>query len=236
MELSARLAAALAGAGAGLLLDLDGTLVLSEETHQAAYHAYFTARGWAVGDDVVREFSGRRGREVFAALDGPWRGEDPVTLTAAVIAELERLVAAGARPGPVPGAVETLAAGRRLGLPMAVVTSAAHPWADVVLEALGPAAAGIALVTAEDCTRGKPDPEPYTRGARALGRPVRDLVAAEDTPAGVASARAAGVGLVVGVTTTRSSGALLAAGADACLPDLRPLADAVTRVRRARQP
>lgn len=215
---------------AGLLVDLDGTLVLTEETHQQAYHSYFASRGWSVPDDVVREFSGRRGHEVFAALDGPWRGEDPVALAGAVIEALGRLVAAGARPAPVPGAAETLATARRLGLPTAVVTSAGRPWTAVVLETLGPAAAAVPRVTAEDCTHGKPDPEPYRRGAALLRLPADRLVALEDTPAGVASARAAGVGRVLGVTTTRAAELLLAAGADACVPDLRPVADAVGRL------
>lgn len=229
MELTARLAAALARSGAGLLLDLDGTLVLSETTHQEAYHAFFAARGWDVTDDVVREFSGRRGHEVFAALDGPWRGEDPMALTASVIETLGRLVRAGARPAAVPGAAESLAAARRLSLPTAVVTSANREWTAAVLDALG-AATDVSRVTAEDCARGKPDPEPYRRGAAMLGRPSGGLVAMEDTPAGVASARAAGVGLVLGVTTTRAPELLLAAGADACVPDLTPLAEALGRL------
>lgn len=222
-ELRARLVAALTGPGAGLLLDLDGTLVLSEETHRRAYRRYFASRGWTVDDATLARFSGRRAQEVFPTLDGPWRGEDPVALTTAVLATLAAMVDDGERPVEVPGAGRALAAAARAGLPTVVVTSARREWTAGVLEALG-APNGLRLVTAEDCARGKPDPEPYRHGAEALGLPPAGLVAFEDAPAGVASARAAGVGLVVGVTTSLSADALVAAGAHACAPDLRELA------------
>lgn len=222
-DLRVRLAAALSAPGAGLLLDLDGTLVLSEELHRRAYRRYFATRGWAVDDDVLARFSGRRADEVFPTLDGPWRGEDPVALTTAVLAALAAMVADGERPAEVPGARRALAAAAGAGIPTAVVTSARREWTAGVLDALGPTA-GVRLVTAEDCACGKPDPEPYRRGAGVLALPPGGLVAFEDAPAGVASARAAGVGLVVGVTTSLPAAALLAAGADACSPDLRSLA------------
>ena len=118
----------------------------------------------------------------------------------------------------------------RAGLPTAVVTSARRTWTAGVLEALG-APDGLRLVTAEDTVRGKPDPEPYRRGAEALGLPPAGLVAFEDAPAGVSSARAAGVGLVVGVTTSLGAQALLAAGADACVADLNVLAQTLDDLR-----
>lgn len=215
--------------GAGLLLDLDGTLVLSEPVHQEAYRAYFRERGWVVPDDVVEGFSGRRGREVFATTPGPWRGEVPTELAGAVLATLARLLAAGARPDPVPGAAAALAHAARAGLPTAVVTSAGRAWTRRVLRELAPDADddAVRLVTAEDCDRGKPDPEPYARGAAALGLDPAGLVAFEDTPAGIASAQAAGAGAVVGVTTSRTADTLLGAGADACAPDLTALAAAL---------
>ncbi|WP_454086336.1 HAD hydrolase-like protein [Georgenia sp. Marseille-Q6866] len=60
--------------GAAVLLDLDGTLVDSEPMQRAAFAAYFASRGWEVSEAVVRQFMGRRGRESFAAIAGPWAG------------------------------------------------------------------------------------------------------------------------------------------------------------------
>lgn len=212
----------LAKPGAGLLLDLDGTLVDSEPVHQAAFRDYFTGRGWQVEDAVIRLFSGRRAQEVFPSLAGPWTGEDPAVLTAAVIA-LE--LSSPLRPQPVAGASRLVAACARTGLPAAVVTSAGRGWTAYLLGLLDGSA--MVAVTAEDCVHGKPDPEPFRRGAELLGLRPGDLVAAEDSPAGISSARAAGIGHVIGVTTTQPSAVLRAAGAHRTATDLRALADAV---------
>jgi len=90
----------------------------------------------------------------------------------------------------------------------------------------------IGMITAEDCTHGKPDPEPFRRGAELLGLEPRALVALEDAPAGIASARAAGVGHVVGVTTGHPAHVLVTAGAAETATDLVALAEAVDRRRR----
>lgn len=59
------------------------------------------------------------------------------------------------------------------------------------------------LVCADDVLRGKPDPEPYLLAARLLGHSPHRCVVIEDSTAGVASARAAGM-QVLGITTTMS--------------------------------
>ena len=217
----------LARPGAGLLLDLDGTLLDSEPVHQSAFRDYFSSRGWDVEDDVIREFSGRRAVEVFPTLQGPWSGEDPQALTEGV---LDMLRVTTLRPVPVPGASALIAGCARAGLSVAVVTSAWRDWAAEALNLLGVGDEGVGMVTAEDCASGKPDPEPFRRGADLLGLRPGDLLAAEDTPAGIASARAAGVGHVIGMTTSHPASVLLAAGADATAPDLIELAAMVQQI------
>jgi mannitol-1-/sugar-/sorbitol-6-phosphatase len=226
-----RAAVLLAGPGAGLLLDLDGTLVDSESVHRAAFREYFSGRGWRVEDQVIQEFSGRRAPDVFATLEGPWGGEDPFALTEGV---LDALRGTMVPPTPVPGAARLMAACAQAGLPVAVVTSARRWWVRVVLELLDVSDAAIRMVTAEDCAPGKPDPEPFRRGAALLGLRPGDLVAAEDSPAGITSARGAGIGYVIGMTTSRSADVLLAAGAHATAPDLVALADLVDKLNRTR--
>ena len=53
------------------------------------------------------------------------------------------------------------------------------------------------IVTAEDCSRRKPHPEPYLRAMDLIGATPEACVAIEDSPRGLASARAAGVRCVV---------------------------------------
>ena len=234
MELSSdAVGARLAAPGAGLLIDLDGTLVLTEAANQSAYRQYFAGRGWQVPDHVVRSFAGRRAYEVFAALDGPWGDEDPHALMQDV---LDVLGSMDIQPAAVPGAERLLAGCLSTELPVAVVTSARREWTAAALRALHVPDGTIGLVTGEGCTHGKPDPEPFRRGAELLGLEPAGLVAVEDTPAGIASATAAGVGVVVGVTTGHPAETLVRAGARTTLVDLTSLADAVLRRRHQETP
>ena len=80
-------------------------------------------------------------------------------------------------------------------VPVAVVSGAYRREIEPVLELAGLAECVTALVAADDVTRGKPDPEGYVRALAALGDGLApsDVVAFEDTEAGVASARGAGL-------------------------------------------
>jgi mannitol-1-/sugar-/sorbitol-6-phosphatase len=227
--IAGRAAALLSGPGAGLLLDLDGTLVDSEPVHAAAYREYFSGRGWDVDDQVIAAFSGRRAPDVFATLPGPWSGEDPMALTDGVLDALARTTM---RYLPVAGAAELIMACAKAGLPVAVVTSARQSWVMDVLDLLGVGRTAMPMITAEDCSPGKPDPEPFIRGADLLGRRPLDLVAVEDSPAGIRSARGAGIAEVIAVTTSAPAEALLAAGAHTTAPDLVALAAVVGRLAR----
>ncbi len=111
---------------------------------------------------------------------------------------------------PLPGIVELLAS-----LPperWTVVTSCTLPLAMARLGAAG-LHAPPRMITSSDISNGKPHPEPYLKGANALGFVAADCIAFEDAPAGVRSAKAAGA-RVVALRSTDSDEALLAAGAD----------------------
>ena len=66
------------------------------------------------------------------------------------------------------------------------------------------------LVTADDVTRGKPDPEPYLLAASQLGIAPNECVVVEDAPAGIQAALNAGM-RVIAVATTHSAAALTTA-------------------------
>src|SRR5580698_10271363 len=63
------------------------------------------------------------------------------------------------------------------------------------------------VVTSGDVIHGKPHPEPYLKGAAQLGFPPTDCLVIEDAPAGIESARAAGM-KVIGITSTYAANAL----------------------------
>lgn len=123
------------------------------------------------------------------------------------------------------GSVRYLQAVRGAGLPRAVVSSSAN-CRDVLI------AAGIidlfdqqvdGLVAEREHLRGKPAPDTFLAGARALGVPASAAAVFEDAQAGVAAGRAGGFGFVVGVDRLGQADALRAHGADVVVTDLAEL-------------
>jgi len=205
--------------GASLLFDLDGTLIDSEPTSVAAFLGCFRARGWDISEEFVHEhFVGRRATEVFREVPGPWIGVDPVELAAQSLSfmDFEKVP-----PVPLPGAAEALTAWRGR-VPIAIVTSAPRWWAERSLEIIG-VPAPSAVVAADSYACGKPDPDPYLTAARELDTDPHLAIAFEDAVPGIAAARAARVGLVVGVTTHVDEATLQAGGAHATAPSVEVL-------------
>lgn len=77
------------------------------------------------------------------------------------------------------------------------------------------------MITADDITNGKPDPEPYLAGASALGCDPKRCLVFEDAPSGIRAAKAAGMA-AIGVPTTYRAEEL--AGADVITPSLQAVA------------
>nr|WP_277628018.1 HAD family phosphatase [Arsenicicoccus dermatophilus] len=194
---------------AGLLLDLDGTLVDSEPIHREGYRRVFACRGWPCSDADLAIFTGRRADDVFRTTPGPWDGLDPQALFEELVAALPTDLA----PEPLAGAADLLDEADRLGIPCALVTSAGRAWAEPALAALGGLERFAAVVTRDDVERGKPSPDCYQLGAHRLGVDPARCVAVEDAPAGVRAAVAAGVGRVVAVPSTHAPELLREAGA-----------------------
>jgi beta-phosphoglucomutase family hydrolase len=124
-----------------------------------------------------------------------------------------------------PGSVAYLRAVKAAGLPRAVVSSSAN-CRDVLI------AAGIedmfdaridGVVAEQQHLRGKPAPDTYLAGAKALGLEPAAAAVFEDALAGVAAGRAGGFGFVVGVDRVGQAEALKQHGADVVVKDLAEL-------------
>ena len=173
----------------GLLFDCDGVLVDSDDAAAEAWNSW--ALTWAPGFDFHRDIvHGRPARETIAEL------VPAADVARADHALLLREVETAPLTRDLPGAFDLLTT-----LPTAaftIVTSAAAPVAAARLAAAGlPRPASI--VTFDQVQRGKPAPDPYRLGAQRLGLPPEHIVVFEDAEAGIISARAAGIGLLVGI-------------------------------------
>lgn len=92
-----------------------------------------------------------------------------------------------------------------------VVTSGTRPLAQNRLRYCGLPVPEV-LVTSDDVTKGKPDPEPYLKGAERLGIKPADCLVIEDAPAGIQSGRAGGM-KVIGLASTYPAARLAEADA-----------------------
>jgi len=186
-----------------MLFDLDGVLVDSTPAVTRVWEKWAIAHGFDPGK-TVREAHGRPSIETIRELlpDADHEAENR-QVERQEIEDLEGVV-------PLPGAVELLTS-----LPLdrwAIVTSCTRDLAEVRIRAAG-LPLPRTIVTSSDITKGKPHPEPYLKGAAALGVPSADCLVVEDVPAGIRSGKGAGA-RVIAVRTTATDAELTASGAD----------------------
>ena len=192
--------AADAGTGArvsAILFDLDGVLVDSLRVVERAWRRWAREQGLPA-DEVLAVVHGRTAREVVALFAPHLDAAEQSVLVGGYETEHRGELAL------LPGARECVGIARRG--PWAVVTSGTRELATARLTMVGLPVPEI-LVTADDVTFGKPDPEPYRRAAAALGVPAAECVVVEDAPMGVLAAKRAGM-TVLAVTTTHAAAAL----------------------------
>jgi len=187
----------------GVLFDLDGVLVDSTPAVARCWTKWSHLNGF-VPEEVIRRAHGRPSmatlRELLPNAD---HEAENIQMEQWEIEDVSDVV-------PLPGAVQLL----RSLLPerWAIVTSCTRPLAEVRIRAGGLPWPKL-LVTSADVQRGKPDPEPYLKGAMRLGLAPADCLVVEDAPAGIRAGKAAG-SPVLALRTTETDVELTAAGAD----------------------
>jgi HAD superfamily hydrolase (TIGR01509 family) len=185
---------------AAVLWDMDGTLIDTEPYWMASERDLVADFGGTWSEEHARAIVG------FDLLDAARyiTANSPVDLAPAEIVErlLDGVISRLALGIPWrPGARELLEELHHLGIPCALVTMSWRRFVEPVLAQLPPDTFA-AVVTGDEVTLGKPDPEPYLRAAALLGVSADQCVAIEDSPTGVASALAAQCA-VVGVPNVR---------------------------------
>ena len=180
-----------------VLFDMDGTLVDSDDAVDRAWTRWAVEYGVPPADALAIAY-GSPSETTIARLRPDLSAEER-SVAAARLLDLECDDLTDVIPAP--GAIELIGTLERLGLPWAVFTSASNRLAKVRL-----GAAGISpsiLVTVDDVTHGKPDPEGYLRAAELLGVPPRHCLVVEDTEVGLSAGRAAGA-VTAGLKGTRA--------------------------------
>jgi sugar-phosphatase len=185
-----------------ILFDMDGVLIDSAPAVERVWRVWALAHGLDPAS-VVAQAHGRRSIETIRAVAPAMDAEKENTLVEQMeIADKDGVTA-------LPGAARLLA--QLPGDRFAIVTSATRPLAVARLGYAGLPAPRY-MITADDVVHGKPSPEPYLKGAALLGFTPTDCLVFEDTPAGIASARAS-VMQAIALQTTYPARELQAADA-----------------------
>jgi len=187
-------------AARAVAFDFNGTLSHDEPILYAVYRDMFSEHGKPLAE---ADYYGTLAGLSEEAIIGTWLGVEGDELAALVEERIERYLALAEGGETVSRAVReavAYAAGRVL---VAVVSGAFRREIEPVLAGAELDRHIAVLVAADDVERGKPDPEGYLRAVALLDRGLlpQDVVAVEDTEAGVASAKAAGLRCVAVVGT-----------------------------------
>ena len=181
-----------------VLYDLDGLMVDSEALHGIASEEALNKYGHGLAElpaEMRKNFYGKRVIETAGEVIG-WFGL-PVTPEQWAGARLEifmRLIASGI--SLMPGVEQSLRFFDGKGMKKAVVSSGDRRYVERMLEITGVAGAFQAVVTGDDVTLGKPDPQCFLIGARAVGAAPGGSLVLEDAYAGICAARAAGMKVI----------------------------------------
>ena len=179
-----------------ILFDLDGVLVDSTRSVSRQYRLWAQKAG--LDPRIVEDIPhGVRSIEVVRQLAPHLDAE-------AEVKKLEKMEAADRDVLVMPGAADLLKS-----IPencWCVVTSGTRLLATSRLKHANLPTPQV-LVSADDVSKGKPDPEPYLTGAKLLGMNPSDCLVIEDAPAGILAAHAGGM-KVIGITSTYPASAL----------------------------
>jgi beta-phosphoglucomutase len=185
-----------------VVFDFNGTLSDDEPILYEVYAELFAEHGRPLSErEYFDELAGHSEEEILER----WLGRSTPALVAERIARYRARSSDGSTIYPDVRAAVRYAAER---VPVAIVSGAALEEIEPVVEAAGLRIPVI--VAADHVADGKPHPEGYLIAARTLGVEPADVLAFEDTEAGVASAKSAGM-RVVGITRTLGAARLAAA-------------------------
>lgn len=191
-----------------LILDFDGVVVDSEPMHERALRHAASLLGYSLPPlGPVSWYVGLADRDAFKRICA----ENGREATPQGFAELSQhkweFAQRAIRAGEVDlfaGTIGLATTAHHAGIPVAICSGARRREIEHILEVKGLRSMICQIVSADDVTNSKPNPEPYSTSARLLGIEPQTCIALEDSDIGVASATAAGVyTIAVGHTLPR---------------------------------
>ena len=195
-----------------VIFDCDGVLVDSEPISNRILAADFTARGWAMtGEEAEELFVGTTLAEIQPRAEAALGHALPADWRASIRDRIVRAMEQQAEP--VPGALAALSGVQALGVPFRVASNSSHEELRAKFARLGLTGQVAGRVHSHrDVKRPKPAPDLFLAAAAAEGVQPPECLVVEDSVAGAAGARAAGMDCL-GLDRTGEGAALREAGA-----------------------
>jgi HAD superfamily hydrolase (TIGR01509 family) len=171
------------------IFDFDGVLVSTMDAHFTCYtracaevgvpieKRQFYSQAGMTGREQIAYFAARAGKAIDVESVYRRKGE-------LFLGHLDEVL-------PIPAGVELLATVRAAGSRTAIASGSSRPSMLPVIARLGLAC--DAVVTSEDVSRGKPNPDLFLRAAELLGTPPGRCIVVEDSDAGIEAAGRAGM-------------------------------------------
>jgi beta-phosphoglucomutase len=203
----------------GVIFDMDGVLVLSEQAHWESWCVAAKARGVHLQYDTFLSCFGRINADCVTIMFG---SDIPAEESNRIADEKEIAFRDIVRKDVplAPGAVDLLENLRGLGVKLAVGSSGPAENVNLILGSGGIREYFDAVVHGGEVKRGKPAPDVFLLAAERLDVPAARCAVIEDAPAGIRAAAAAGMAPIA-VATTHDAEELKEAGAIAVYSDLK---------------
>jgi beta-phosphoglucomutase family hydrolase len=185
----------------GAIFDWDGVVIDSSRQHELSWEQLAHEEGRVLPADHFKRGFGMRNEVIIPQLLA-WT-DDPVEIRRLSLRKEECYREIIRRDGitALPGVKEFLARLESAGIPRAIGSSTHRENIVCTLDRLGLETFFSSIVSSEDVSHGKPDPEVFLRAASKIGLEAARCVVFEDAHVGIAAARAAGM-KVVGVSGT----------------------------------
>jgi beta-phosphoglucomutase family hydrolase len=194
---------------AAIIWDMDGVIVDSAQVHFRAWRSIFHSRNVGFTYEDFRHTFGQRNDNIITTILGKKVAPELVATIAREKEERFRSLVEEELE-PFPGAIELIQSLNRAKFPLALASSAPMQNIELILDKLGLKKCFPVIVSSEEVSKGKPDPEIFLTAAKRLNVEPGDCLVIEDAVAGVTAAKAAGMKCIA-VTNTHTARSLIEA-------------------------
>ncbi|RME31768.1 HAD family phosphatase [Candidatus Woesearchaeota archaeon] len=174
-----------------VIFDMDGTLIDSEKYWKAVAEWFFNEVARAVPSDLERFVGASTNDQIEHLKEEGLLKVTPERFIEAKEEAEHRIY--HEQTALMPGARDLLAALYAKGVPLALASSTARKWIEVVIDRFALRKYFTFVISGQDVPHGKPAPDIFLACARALGVAPKDCVVVEDSTSGVMAAKAAGM-------------------------------------------